>query len=190
MKAETEGIAATYLLKTKNKPVWENCSLGMIPEKKHCRKYEDYEDDVQTHANGSMQAWTQTHIHFKGTSRQVCMKTSKNQKTRRETNPKTLLHTLLSVREATSLTMWLSSLYIIHQNKEGLLTNGKLHNIIYPMPSCTLLYCLYIHLAVPHFEHSAQLLPSIECRFDVLLLTWCRLILFIHVETSGSAFFW
>lgn len=52
------------------------------------------------------------------------------------------------------------------------------------MPSCTLLYCLYVHLAVPHFEHSAQLWPSVRRRgrFGVLLLTWS--ICLIHVKNQ------
>ena len=66
--------------------------------KKHCRKrFWRWCTDT---CKGSMQARTQAHIHFKGTSRQVCMHTSKKPKDQTWNKPKdTPAHASLSLRE-------------------------------------------------------------------------------------------
>lgn len=89
----------------KHKPVHGCCLSGIttpksFPHNKRCRKHEVYVDDVQAYAK---EACRLKHTLPSISKVQVCMHTSKNQKSKHEANPKTLKHTLLSLGEAVLL---------------------------------------------------------------------------------------
>lgn len=94
-----------------------------------------------------MQAQTHTPVYFKGTGMHAYIQ---KPKVRTRTKPKDCqIHTSFSGWScATSLTRWLSSLYIVHlyfqQNKDRLLTHGNLHYVIYCI-SCLAALCCNVY---------------------------------------------